>query len=123
MFVLSYNFNDEELAKKLGTLENYDIKDKNEDKDPLNNLGQYKDEKYNNYEILIEGIDFETINHNQYAILASFKRVINRTIKYYFNIVNIPIDKEQEFRDKFGSIGYWDIEFLPKKHKSRKWND
>lgn len=120
---LSYNFNDKELAVKFGSFEDYTIKNRIEDKDPLNNLEQYKDEKYNNYEIFIEGIDFEYINNNQYAILANFKKVINRTVKYHFNIINVPIDKEEKFRDKFGAIGYWDIKFLPKKHKSRKWND
>lgn len=113
---LSYNFNDNELVDKFGMLEDYTIENRIEDKDPLNNLEQYRDEKYNYYEILIEGIDYSYIDQNFDDILRNFREVRNTTVKYHWNIVNIPLDKLEEFQNKISPL-------LPRKKRTRKWND
>jgi len=115
---LSYNFNDKQLAEKFDMLEDYTIENRIENKDPLNDLEQYKNQKYNGYEIIIEGIDFLYISQNFDKILSDFRKVRNDTVKYHFNIVNVPNDKKKEFRDMINNKV-----FLTKKHKPRKWND
>lgn len=99
----SYNLTNKQLLKKL-ELESCDVENIDGDKDPLFNLEKYKNEKYNNYEILIEGIDYLHIEHNFNAFIVNFNKARNETIKYHFNIVNFPILKVEKYKNKLSQF-------------------
>jgi len=67
-------------------------------------LKKFKNEKYNNYEILIEGIDYLHIEHNFNAFIVNFNKARNETIKYHFNIVNFPILKVEKYKNKLSQF-------------------
>ena len=105
---LSYNFNDKELSEKLGIpFNNANSKNKLECRNPLKDLEHFSGIQYRDFEIFIEGIDFYYLEDNFKDIFSMIKKLWDTSIRYHFNIVNVPIEKQAELESKI-------YEFLPK---------
>lgn len=96
--VLSYNFNEEELSKKIVKSPEQILKFNQNEKEPLKNIHQnIYDNAYGFDHLVIEGIDYHYIKNNIHKSLFPWgRKLIYPKVKCYFFTVNIPKGKQQE---------------------------
>jgi hypothetical protein len=96
--VLSYNFNEEELYRKIVKSSKQILKFNQNEKEPLRNIHNNIYENAHGFDYLvIEGIDCDYIKENLHNCLFPWgRKLLFPKTKCYFFVVNIPKGKEQE---------------------------
>lgn len=97
---LSYRLNDEELSKKLNIQYEDTPNEKFEDYDLLKDLENFNCEELYNFNIFIEGVEFDYLKSNFDAIFIKLAELKCLATRFHINIINVPIEQQEKLAKK-----------------------